>query len=68
MNALSAQVGTSLQVSDFATCQDLKINSFELRFFTSEVLTVIRAADVGADYTIRSEPSETVKALKAVRA
>src|SRR5690349_6554172 len=29
---------------------------------------IIRAADVNADYTIRSEPSETVKVLKALKA
>ena len=28
---------------------------------------VIRAADVNADYTIRPEPSETVKVLKSLR-
>ncbi|MFZ0640882.1 MAG: redoxin domain-containing protein [Candidatus Acidiferrales bacterium] len=28
---------------------------------------VIRAADVNADYTIRPEPSETVKALQSLR-
>ena len=29
---------------------------------------IIRAADVNADYTIRPEPSETVEALKALKA
>jgi peroxiredoxin len=29
---------------------------------------IIRAADVNADYTIRPEPSETVKALEALKA
>ena len=29
---------------------------------------VIRAADVNADYTVRPEPSETVKVLKALKA
>src|SRR5258708_35706218 len=29
---------------------------------------VIRAADVDADYTVRPEPSETVKVLKALKA
>jgi hypothetical protein len=29
---------------------------------------VIRAAEVNADYTIRPEPSETVKVLKALKA
>ncbi len=29
---------------------------------------IIRAADVNADYTIRPEPSETVKVLKSLRA
>ena len=29
---------------------------------------IIRAADVDADYTIRPEPSETVKVLQALRA
>ena len=29
---------------------------------------IIRAADVNADYTIRPEPSETVKALQALKA
>jgi hypothetical protein len=29
---------------------------------------IIRAADVNADYTIRLEPSETVKALEALKA
>jgi peroxiredoxin len=28
---------------------------------------IIRAADVNADYTIRPEPSETLKALKALK-
>ena len=29
---------------------------------------VIRAADVNADYTVRPDPSETVKVLKALDA
>ena len=29
---------------------------------------IIRAADVNADYTVRPEPSETVKVLKALKA
>jgi hypothetical protein len=28
---------------------------------------IIRAADVNADYTIRPEPSETVKVLRALK-
>jgi peroxiredoxin len=28
---------------------------------------IIRAADVSADYTIRPEPSETLKALQALK-